>query len=487
MCETIDPSQFCNEPPMPRAATASTHESLLGALSARLGADAVLAGPDIPARNDNDHSSLPPARPLAVLRPSDTAGVAAAMRLCHQQGQTVVPQGGLTGLCGGARAIEGAMALSLERLVGIEEVDPSSATITVRAGTPLQAVQQAADEAGFFFPLDLGARGSCAIGGNLSTNAGGNRVIRYGMARESVLGLEVVLPDGTVVDCMNKMLKNNAGYDLKHLFIGSEGTLGIITRAVLRMFPKPACTMAALCAVKNFDHVITLLRSARQNVGPLLSAFEVMWPDYWAVATGRVKGVRNPFAGSDHGVYVLVEALGTDPEGDPQRFEAWLMGLLESGALPDAAVAQSVADVQAFWGVRDACAELYQPPVIGPHLAFDIGLPVDAMARYRDECKAALAEHIPGCQSVFYGHIGDGNMHLLAWVPGAHEQPEEAVDEVIYGLVRKYHGTVSAEHGIGTLKKRWLGHARTPEQIALMRILKQALDPRNLLNPGKVI
>ena len=219
------------------------------------------------------------------------------MRLCHEHGQAVVPQGGLTGLCGGARAIDGAVALSLERLVGIDEIDPSSATITVRAGTPLQAVQQAADDAGFFFPLDLGARGSCAIGGNLSTNAGGNRVIRYGMARESVLGLEVVLPDGTVVDCMNKMLKNNAGYDLKHLFIGSEGTLGIITRPSCGCIPKPACTMAALCAVKTSTAWSRCSARRGADVGPLLSAFEVMWPDYWAVATGRVKGVRNPFAG----------------------------------------------------------------------------------------------------------------------------------------------------------------------------------------------
>jgi FAD/FMN-containing dehydrogenase len=245
--------------------------------------------------------------------------------------------------------------------------------------------------------------------------------------------------------------------------------------------------MAALCAVSDFDHVIELLASARREVGPLLSAFEVMWPDYWSVATGRVKGVRNPFPGSNHGAYVLIEALGTDPQSDPKRFEAWLAGLLVAGILPDAAVAQSMSDVQAFWGVRDACAEFYQDHVLGPHQAFDIGLPVSAMDRYRNECREMLAARIPGCQSVFYGHIGDGNMHLLAWVPGAPLQPEEAVDEVVYDLVRRHRGTISAEHGIGTLKKQWLGHARTPEQIALMRTLKHALDPRNLLNPGKVI
>ena len=217
----------------------------LDALQAALGPTAVLRGADTPARNHNDCSGLAPSVPLAVLRPADTAGVSAALRICHAHGLAVVPQGGLTGLCGAARVGAGEVALSLERLVGIEEIDPAAATMTVRAGTPLETVQQAAADAGFFCPLDLGARGSCAIGGNLATNAGGNRVIRYGMAREMVLGIEVVLVDGTVVTSLNKMIKNNAGFDLKHLFIGSEGTLGVITRTVLRLFPKPASTNVA--------------------------------------------------------------------------------------------------------------------------------------------------------------------------------------------------------------------------------------------------
>ena len=453
----------------------------------QLGPVAVLCGDKVPVRNENDYSGLPPSRPLAVVRPADTTGVATALRICHARGQAVVPQGGLTGLCGGARAEVDAVALSLERMVGIEEIDAAAATMTVLAGTPLEMVQRAASEAGFFCPLDLGARGSCTIGGNLSTNAGGNRVIRYGMAREMVLGLEVVLADGTVMSSLNKMLKNNAGYDLKHLFIGSEGTLGIITRIVLRLFPKPASSMVAMCAAQDYAAVLQLLAAARNDLGPLLSAFEVMWPEYWAVATQRVAGVRNPFEADaqTYGAYVLIEALGTDPALDAPRFQAWLEKLLDTGVVPNAVVAQSLAEEKALWGVRDACSEFVQ--VLGPHLAFDIGMSAARMADYKQACQAELMRRLPGCESLFYGHIGDGNMHILAFIPGAAEQPKDVVEEIIYGLVQDYGGTVSAEHGIGTIKRRWLAHARSPEQISLMRTLKQALDPSNLLNPGKVL
>ncbi|SDP72058.1 FAD/FMN-containing dehydrogenase [Rhodoferax sp. OV413] len=467
--------------------TASTAaEQALQALRQQLGA-AVFIADEVPARNRNDYSGLAPTQPLAMVRPADVEGVATALRICHAHGIAVVPQGGLTGLCGGARAQSDEIALSLERLVGIEEIDPASATMTVLAGTPLEVVQQAAAAAGFFCPLDLGARGSCAIGGNLSTNAGGNRVIRYGMARDMVLGIEAVLADGTVVSSLNKMIKNNAGFDLKHVFIGSEGTLGIITRTVLRLFPKPASTMVALCAADDYGTVLKLLTAARNGLGPMLSAFEVMWPDYWDMATQKVRGVRNPFAadGRSYGAYVLVEALGTDPARDGPNFEAWLAQLLESGTVPNAVVSQSLADEKAFWGVRDACAEFHQ---LWPgHLAYDIGLPVVNMDEYAVRCKAALSAQLPGCEAVFYGHIGDGNVHIVAYQSGVTAQPKDAADEIIYGLVREYGGTVSAEHGIGTMKRRWLAHARSAEQIALMRTLKAALDPKNILNPGKVI
>jgi FAD/FMN-containing dehydrogenase len=460
-------------------------QEALSQLQRKLGAQAVLLGDDVPARNGNDWSASLPQAPLAVVRPIDASGVSEAVLACRKAGLCYVPQGGLTGLCRGASPEAGWVAISLERMTGIEEIDPAGATMTVRAGTSLETIQKAADERGMFFPLDLGSRGSCAIGGNLSTNAGGNRVIRYGMTRELVLGLEVVLPDGTVMTSLNKLIKNNAGYDLKHLFIGSEGTLGIITRAVLKLYPKPRSTMAALCAVPDYAAVLALLNAARSGLGPLLSAFEVMWPDYWDVITNRA-GVRSP-VGTGHGLYVLVEAQGTDEVADAPRFEAWLADLMERGMLSDAAVSQSVAQTQAFWAVRDICSEFGQ--VLGPHIPYDLGLAVAGMDEFVRRCKEALASGIPGCDSVYYGHIGDGNLHLVSWVPGlsVEEQPKEEMDQIVYGLVREMGGSVSAEHGIGTLKKKWLGHARSEAEIALMRTLKAALDPDGLLNPGKVI
>lgn len=462
--------------------TKSDAGDCLSALRAALPAAAVLAGDAIPQRNLQDTSYLPAVTPLAVVRPDSPEDVAAAMDICARHGVAVVPQGGLTGLCGGAHPIGGAVMISLERLAGIEEIDPATATMTVRAGTPLEVIQRAADDAGFFIPLDLGARGSCQIGGNIGTNAGGNRVIRYGMAREMVLGLEYVLPDGTLVSGLNKMIKNNAGYDLKQLFIGSEGTLGIVTRAVLRMQPKPGCQNAALCGVSSYGDVVALLGAARRGLGPLLSAFEVMWPDYWHEATVTV-GVRSPIGG-DHAFYVLIEAQGLSEAIDGERFQSWIEAQFEAGHIADAAISQSLSDVTDFWKVRDAAGEFGTR--IGPHCAFDIGLQVAVMDDFARECRARLAAAIPDCLSVYYGHIGDGNLHIVALSRGAAQQPMQQIAAIVYDTVRDFGGTVSAEHGIGLLKRPYLGYSRNPQEVALMRRLKTALDPQGLLNPGKV-
>jgi FAD/FMN-containing dehydrogenase len=457
---------------------------VIAALRAALGADAVLSDSDVPERNRDDWSGLPQTRPLAVLRPRDTQEVATALRICHAHGQPVVPQGGLTGLCGGARAGEGEIALSLERMVGIEEIDAATATMTVLAGTALERVQQAAKEAGFMCPLDLGARGSCAIGGNISTNAGGNRVIRYGMTREMILGVEVVLADGTIMRGLNKLIKNNAGYDLKHLFIGSEGTLGIVTRAVLRLQPRPDCVLSALCGLPTFGAVVDLLKAARSRLGPALSAFEVMWRDYYGFVTRNVANVRAPIADA-HDFYVLIEVQGTDEGSVAPVFQAWLEQMLEREVIADAAIARSLADTEAFWAIRDAAGEFRQ--VLGPHISFDIGLPTAEMGEYVADCRAGLEAMLPNIVALFYGHIGDGNLHIVAAVRGMEPQPKDAMEGVVYPLVRDFGGTVSAEHGIGTTKKKWLSFARSPEELALMRTLKKALDPTGILNPGKVM
>ncbi len=333
---------------------------ILAALRADASIGEVLAGADIEARYLNDWSGEEGGRPLALVRPHDTAEIARVMALCHAGRCPVVPQGGLTGLAGGATPIEGCVLVSLERMSGVVELDPASATMTVLAGTPLQVVQEAAQAAGFLFALDLGARGSCQIRGNIATNAGGNRVIRYGMARDLVLGLEAVLPDGTVLSMMNKMVKNNAGPDLKHLFIGTEGTLGIITQAVLRLHPGVSGANTALVAAPDFGSAIKLLRHAQHLLGGRVSAFEMMWQDYYAAAT-TAGGIAAPLPAT-YPLYVLLDLQAAAPEEDAARFEAMLEHALAEGWIADAAVAQSHTQTQAFWMPSPRCCAPSRPP-----------------------------------------------------------------------------------------------------------------------------
>ncbi|MCM5557917.1 FAD-binding oxidoreductase [Pleomorphomonas sp. JP5] len=453
-------------------------------LRAALGPSGFLAGDDIPARNHADSSVLPPLPPLAVLRPASTDEVSAALVIASRHRLAVTVQGGLTGLCGGATPAPGSLALSLERMNGIEEIDGRAMTLTARAGTPLEVMQKAAEAEGLLFPVDFGARGTATAGGIVSTNAGGNRVLRYGMTRASVLGLEAVLADGTVIGSLNKMLKNNAGPDLKQLFVGSEGLLGVVTRAVFSLQPLPRWTGLALIAVRDFEAAADILSSARAELGPMLSAFEVMWPDYWAMVTGNVPGRRAPFA-DKHGLYLLVEGHGRDGERDGSTFEAFLEGVYEAGLVEDAMLAQSLSDMEAFWAIRDASAEI--EPVLGEHESFDVGLPPGEVGRFVDACRSALARELPASRAVFFGHAADGNIHVMASVPDPGPAGHHAVESVVYGVTREFSGSVSAEHGIGALKRGWLGHSRSPAEVALMRSLKAAVDPHGLLNPGKVI
>lgn len=353
--------------------------------------------------------------------------------------------------------------------------------MTVAAGTPLQAVQEAAAHAGLFFPLDLGARGSAQVGGLIATNAGGNRVIRYGMMRDLVLGLEVVLADGTVVTALNHLIKNNASLDVKQVFIGSEGTLGVITRAVLRLHPKPRTTCTAFCALPDFDAVLSLLRRAKSASAGALSAFEVMWPDFYSLVTARVPGVVSPLP-QGSALYALVEVLGGDPDHDQARFEALLGMAIETGEITDAAIAQSEADARAMWQVRDAPGEF--PRVFWPSVAFDIGIPTGQLGEFVEASRAALLNRWPTSEHLYYGHIGDSNLHLVTRVSEG-PQPVHEIEDLIYGLVRDWKGTVSAEHGIGVLKQPYLSYCRSDAEIDTMRRLKRALDPKGILNPGK--
>ncbi len=442
----------------------------------------VLTGADISAKYQHDWSAEAPGIPVAVVRPSSTDEVAAIMRVCSAANQPVVVQGGLSGLCGGGNPRANEVAISLERLQGIEEIDQASMTMTVKAGTPLQVIQEAADKAGCIFPLDLGARGTCNIGGNIATNAGGNQVLRFGMTRNLVLGLEAVLADGTVITSLNKMLKNNAGYDLKHLFIGTEGTLGIVTRAVLRLFPKAKSRCSALVAVNDFPSVIKLLQQLSRDCGSSMSAFEVMWHSYYHFITDNCKGITSPFT-QRYPLYVLTELEGSDPDKDQALFESTLSAAMEQGLVVDAAIASSQREREGFWKIRDGVGEI--GPFIKNSANFDVSVPISSMQLFLESIDRELQAALPACKMLVFGHIADSNLHFIGYT--GRKEDVKQIYSVVYRTVGEYHGSVSAEHGVGVQKLAYLHYSRTEQELALMRTLKQTMDPKAILNPGRVL
>jgi len=417
-----------------------------------------------------------------VAYPRTTEQVSRILALCNEARYPVVPQGGLTGMAAGALADRPALLLSMERMRGVEALDEAGRTITVLAGTVLETVQNAADEAGFLFPLDLGGRGTAQVGGNASTNAGGNRVLRYGMMRDLVLGVEAVLADGTIISSLNTMIKNNAGYDLKHLFLGSEGTLGVITRLVLRLFPKPRSIATALVAVEDFPAALSLLREVNSALGGSLGAFELMWPDFYRLGTIAL-GRQQPIP-DEHGLYVLIETLGADAERDGAYFEEVIAGLLEAGIVKDAVIASSERQRKEIWAIRDCPGEW--PKVYWPQIGFDISLPASRIGDFVPFARELLTSRWPDMQTVFFGHLADSNLHLSARLP-RDVMPVHEIEETVYAAVGQWGGSISAEHGIGSLKREFLHHSRSPAELMLMRRIKSCLDPNDILNPGKVI
>lgn len=465
-------------------ASAAAGAPVVEALREALGAAVVSLPAEFAGRSHADSSRMPCAEPIALVRPRTTEQAATALRICHAHAQPVVTQGGLSGLAGGACLLGGEVALSLELMNAIEEIDPVSATMTVQAGVPLQTVQEAADAAGFMFPLDLGARGSATIGGNLATNAGGNRVIRYGMMREQALDVEAVLADGSVVGGLRKMIKNNTGYDLRNLLIGSEGTLGVITRAVLRLRPKPRAVSTAWCGVPDYASVTTLLRLAQERLPAGVSAFEVMWPGYYDFVLSRLPELRAPLAGR-HAFYVLLESSGAEPESQNAAFEAFLADMLEAGTLEDAALAANETHAAAFWAIRDAPGEYGR--LIPGRVSFDVSFSIADVGEAARRCDERLRAQWPDATILVYGHLGDGNLHIVVQQPDWPASAAAEVKRTVYGVTGEMGGSVSAEHGIGTKKLDVLALSRSPAELAAMRAVKAALDPLGILNPGKLL
>ena len=427
-----------------------------------------------------------------VLKPGTTAEVAAILKLATETGTAIVPQGGNTGLVGGQMP-DGSgrqVVVSLSRMNAIRDLDAASATITVEAGATLQAVRDAAEAAGFLFPLQLASQGSCQIGGNLSANAGGTGALAYGTARDLCLGLEVVLPTGEVLDDLRKLKKDNTGYDLKNLFVGAEGTLGIVTAAVLKMFPKPRGREVAWAGVASPQAALGLLRAAVEGAGPALTAFELCQARSLDFVVAHVSGARAPL-GQGHSWYVLMEISSSRSAGDARAtMEEILSAAIGEGTVEDAAIAESLAQQAAFWHLREAMSDAQKPE--GASIKHDISVPVADIPGFVDEADRAVAGVCAEARIVCFGHMGDGNLHYnvsqpVGWEPADFLALYPAMNEAVHAVVRRFHGSISAEHGIGTMKRDELARTAPPLALDLMRRIKAAFDPAGIMNPGKVI
>ena len=429
----------------------------------------------------------------AVVRPASTEEVAAVVKICAETATPIVPQGGNTGMCGASvpHAGGGEIVLSLARMNRVLEVDALNNTMTVEAGCILATIQQTAAEADRLFPLSLGAEGSCQIGGNLSTNAGGVNVLRYGNARDLVLGLEVVLPDGRIWHGARSLRKDNTGYDLKHLFIGAEGTLGIITAAVLKLFPRPAATATTWTAVPDPETALELLALLRRHCGDRVTAFELISRNCLDLVLRHIPGTRDPLP-KQHDWYVLAD-LSDSHSGQALRgeLELALEAALEDTLVLDGVVAENEAQSKALWRIRESIPEAARGEA-GMLYRHDIAVAVSRIPAFIREARSALARRFPGVDIICFGHLGDGNLHYNAFVRGRNRSDAVAreardVTEVLYDIVQRHQGSFSAEHGIGLAKIEELRRYKSAVEIELMHTLKHALDPANIMNPGKVL
>ena len=449
-------------------------------LSSFVGDGRALDADAIAARATSFWNSAP-MQAKAMLLPSSAEEVAQILGHCNSSGQSVITQGGLTNCVTAAEPGLDDVVISTEKMASIVEIDKVGGTAVVEAGAVLQTVQEAVAREGMYFPLDMGARGSCTIGGNIATNAGGINVLRYGMTRNLVLGLEAVMADGTVMSSMNRMLKNNAGYDMKQLFIGSEGTLGVVTRAVLRLYPQPASRQDALVAMTSVDNVIGFLGKLQREIAGNLSAFEIMWGSYYRAVTGE-NGHRPPLS-RDYPFYVVFTTEGSDPDADAACFERVLERAFEEELIIDAVMPKSAAETRAIWEIR----ENFEPALVNPPFyLYDISLPIRDMQAYVAEVEANVEKRWSGAMCIALGHMADGNLHFFV-APGEQGDFHEDSDRCVYDPLRQYGGSVSAEHGIGLEKLSWLPHSKSDAEIELMRRLKRTLDPNGILNPGRVV
>ncbi|MBS0532994.1 MAG: FAD-binding oxidoreductase [Proteobacteria bacterium] len=428
-------------------------------------------------------------RSAMMLKPGSTAEVAAILKLANETRTAIVPQGGNTGLVGGQIPFDGELILSLTRLDKIREIDVRSNTMTCEAGVVLQKAQDAAAANDRLFPLSLGSEGSCTIGGNLSSNAGGTGALAYGIARELMVGVEVVLADGRIMNLLRKLKKDNTGYDLRHLFVGAEGTLGVITAAVVKLFPRPRSVETAFLGVPSPEAAVKLLNLAQSQIAGTVTGFELIIREIVEFALKHGHNVRDPLA-SKHPWYVLMEVSSQQAEGLRDNLEEFLGSAIEQDLVTDATLAANLDQAKAFWHMRHTLTEVQKPE--GGSIKHDVSVPVAEVPAFLAEASDAVTKLIPGSRPVPFGHLGDGNIHYNVSQPvGADKADFLArwgdVNAVVDKIVLKHNGSISAEHGIGRLKRDTLPKVKDPVALALMRDFKRVLDPNGILNPGKVL
>lgn len=459
-------------------------KSIVEQLSEEIGQEKVLTGTDVSERYEHIWRMDIPLQALAVVLPRSTEDVAAIMKICHARDQKVVVHGGLTNLVGSTKTHSDELVISLEKMNKIEEVDTKSRTITAQAGVILENVQNAATAVNMLFPMNYGAKGSAQVGGMIATNAGGLKVFRYGMTRSLVLGLEAVLADGTVISSLKKIIKDNSGYDLKQLFIGAEGTLGIITKAVLKLVEAPKSRTSAFVAFNDFDRVVDFLKYMDAGLAGTLSSYELIWKNTYRAMTSPPSAMKPPLP-HDYQYYVLLEGLGSHQKQDQARLQELLEFALENEMIEDAVLAHTEADLEWFWTIREDVHVLKQTAKNDHH--FDISLPIPMIGKTVESISNKLLE-IEGVEVVYpFGHIADGNIHFIIGKENPSIELRKRVDSVVYAPLQSLGGSVSAEHGIGEDKKSYLSLCRTEAEINLMRTLKATLDPKNLLNRGKIL
>lgn len=458
--------------------------SIIDTLTDILSDDRVLTGEALADRYNHIWLMHEPLKAKAVTLPKSTEEVSQIMKACHEVGQSVVVFGGLTNLVGSTETQGDEVIISMEKMDKIEEIDSASRSITVQGGVILENIHNAVEKEGLMFPLNFGAKGSARIGGIISTNAGGLRVLRYGMTRQLVLGLEAVLPTGEIISSMKKIIKDNSAYDLKQLFIGSEGTLGVITRAVLRLSEAPKSRNSAFVGCESYEQVVQLLKHMDQGLAGALSGFELIWNNTFQAFTGPHASVKAPMS-YDYPYYVLIESLGSDQERDKEVMENLLHAALEQGMAEDAIMAHTQSDLEWFWTIREDVHVMVSLCQNSQH--FDISMPISHIGQTIADIQEGL-KTVPQYEASYaFGHVADGNIHLVISKTEESAEVKHAINEVVYGPLKALGGSVSAEHGIGTHKKRYLPISRSEEEIALMKVLKKTLDPKNILNPGKVL